>query len=150
MQSNNSNITEISLDGFQVVRGQYFSRIIEPSFTIWYSGVSFNLSAYNALNSCESVQILVSNEKRCIIIKSVPSTDRDAVVWLKPSERHKYKKIECSKFTHQLYDFWNWNKGFHYRANGKLVKSGQKIMLYFDFTKPEEWEGSKLVSDFGG
>lgn len=142
------NINEISLDGFQVVRGYYFSRQVEPSFTIWYNNIAFNSAAFNALNGCESVEILVNSAKRSIVVKPIPSTDRDAVNWIKPADTHKYRKLECSKFAHQLFEFWNWNKELHYRTNGKLVTVDKKIMLLFDFTKPEAWHGVKMVSDF--
>lgn len=142
------NINEISLDGFQVVRGQYFSRQLEPSFTIWYSSVSFNTAAFNALNNCESISIMVNNNTRCVIIKPIPSKDRDAISWLKPPDSKKYRKLECSKFTHQLYDLWGMDKELHYRTNGRLVKADKKLMLLFDFSKPEAWRGVKMVSDF--
>ena len=145
---NEFNINEISLDGFQVVRGMYFSRMLEPSFTIWYSSVSFNLATFSALNNCESVSIMVNNNTRCVIIKPVPSKDRDAVSWQKPSENQTYKKLECSKFTHQLFDLWEWDKELHYRTNGRLVTVDKKLILLFDFTKPELWRGLKMVSDF--
>lgn len=141
------NINEISLDGFQIVRGQYFSRQIEPSFTIWHNRVAFNLAALNSLNNCETISILVNNRTRCAILKPVPSKDRDAINWLRPMENEKYKKLECSRFTHQLFDIWGWDKDCHYRTNGKLVKAEKKLMLLFDFTKPEVWRGLKLVND---
>jgi hypothetical protein len=141
-------INEISLDGFNVVRGQYFSRSIEPSLTIWDSSISFSMAAYTALNSCDAVEILVNVEKRSIIVKPVPSKDRDAVNWVRNPDNYKYKKIECSKFTRQLYDIWGWDKELHYRTNGKLVKADKKLMLLFDFTTPEIWRGLKMVSEF--
>jgi len=142
------NINEISLDGYQVVRGQYFSRVMEPSCSIWYSSIAFNTAAFDALNSCESVSILVNGNAKCIIVKPVPSKDRDAVNWLRTKEKQKYRKIECSKFTHQIFDMWDWDKELHYRTNGRLVKVDKKLMLLFDFTKPELWRGLKMVSEF--
>ena len=142
------NICEISLDGFQVVRGQYFSRQLEPLFTIWYSNISFNTAAFTALNNCESVSIMVNNKTRCVIIKPVPSKDKDAISWLKPPENQKYRKLECSRFTQQLFQLWEWDKELHYRTNGRLVSADKKLMLLFDFTKPEILRGLKVVSDF--
>lgn len=66
-------IGDISMDGFQVIRGLYFSRMMEPALTLWRTSLSFNVPAYNALNNCESVQLLVNLEKRTILVKPVPS-----------------------------------------------------------------------------
>ena len=142
------SISEISLDGYQVVRGAYFSRVIEPSCSLWYSSIAFSTAAFDALNNCESVSILVNGNTRSLIVKPVSSKDRDAITWLRTKEKAKYKKIECSKFTHQVFDMWGWDTELHYRTNGRLVKADKKIMLLFDFAKPEMWRGLKLVNEF--
>ena len=142
------NFGEISLDGFQVVRGHYFSRQLEPLLTMWYSSISFNMSAFSALHNCESVSIMVNNKTRCVIIKPISSKDKDAINWLKPPENHKYRKLECTRFTQQLFLLWEWNKELHYRTNGRLVTADKKLMLLFDFSRPEVWRGLKMVSDF--
>lgn len=142
------NIGEISLDGYQVVRGQYFSRMIQPSCSVWYSSIAFNAASFDTLNSCDSVSILVNGNTRCILVKPVPSKDRDALSWLRKNQNHKYQKIECSRFTHQIFELWGWDQELHYRTNGRLVMVDKKLMLLFDFAKPELWRGLKMVSEF--
>jgi len=142
------SISEISLDGYQVVRGQYFSRVIEPACSLWYSSIAFNTATFSALNSCDSVSILVNANARCIIVKPVSSRDRDAVNWLRDKEKQKYQKIECSRFTRQIFDLWGWSNELHYRTNGRLVMVDKKLMMMFDFSKPELWRGLKMVSEF--
>ena len=141
-------ISEINLDGFQLVQGNYFGRQSSPAMSIWYSSISFNAACYQALNECNSVQVLVNGNSRCILIKPVSSSDKDALTWAVPPEKHKYRKIECSKLTHQLFDLWKLNKELHYRTNGRLVVADKKVMLMFDFTAPEVWRGMKLVNEF--
>ena len=48
-------------------------------------------------------------------------------------------------FTKSLYEAWGWNEKLRYRTVGKLVKYDRKLMLLFDFSHPEVWEGMKLV-----
>lgn len=141
------SISEISLEGYQVVRGQHFSRVIEPSCTLWYSSIAFNATAYNALNDCDSVSVLVNGDTQCIIVKPVPSKDRDAVNWSRKKVKQKCEKIECSRFAHQVFDLWGWDKELHYRTNGRLVMADMKLMLLFDFSKPELWRGQKMVNE---
>lgn len=137
---------EISLQGFQLVRGQMFSRQTEPAMTIWYGSASFNMACYAALNDCTSIQMLVNSDDRKILIRPCPSKDKDAVTWISDIATKKHKKLECSKLMHQLFDLWGLKKEYHYRANGKLVISDQKVMLMFDFSEPEAWYGLKMVT----
>ena len=140
-------IGDVSLDGFQVVRGHYFSRILEPSMTIRATSLTFSIAAYNALNNCEAVQVLVNQESRRVLVRPISSSENDAVGWIKNLDSPKSKPIECSAFANQLYDVWEWDKKRRYRANGKLVKYDKKLMLMFDFTDPEIYEGMKLVRE---
>ena len=142
-------IGDISMDGFQVVRGQYFSRQLEPALTLWHRSISFNIPAYNALNNCESVQLLVNPDGKRILVKPAPSKDSDAINWIKNLSAPKTTKLECSMFAKQLFETWGWDQTLRYRTNGKLVKFDRKLMLLFDFNHPETWKGMKLVKENG-
>lgn len=142
-------IGDISMEGFQVVRGQYFSRMMEPSLTLWSTALSFNVPAYSALHNCESVQLLVNIESRRVLVKPVPSKESDAINWIRSPGNPKTTKLECSMFTRRLFTQWGWDEGYRYRTNGKLVKFDKKLMLLFDFTKPEVWKGMKMVREDG-
>ncbi len=142
-------IGDISMDGFQVVRGQYFSRQLEPAMTLWNTSISFNVPAYNALNNCESVQLLVNPDTKRILVKPAPSKGSDAINWIKDPSDPKTTKLECSMFAKQLFETWGWDQTLRYRTNGKLVKFDRKLMLLFDFSRPEKWKGMKLVKEDG-
>ena len=47
---------------------------------------------------------------------------------------------------HQIFDLWGLNKELHYRATGQMVMADKKVMLLFDFSKPEAWRGMKMVN----
>lgn len=143
------DVTDISLDGFQVVRSQYFSRLIEPAMTLWLTGIAFNVAAYSALNNCETVQILVNNKDKSILIKPVSSRDDDAVNWIKTPQKPASKKIESSIFGKQIYKSWGLDEKRRYRANGRLVQCDKKLMLLFCFSSCEAWEGTKMVKENG-
>ena len=140
-------ISDVSLEGFQVVRGQYFSRVLEPALTIKPSSLTFSMAAYQALHMCESVQILVNTEDRKILVRPIGSSEPDAVNWIKNMDKPSAKAIECTSFTRTLYDVWRLNPKRRYRTNGKLVKFDKKLMLMFDFTDPDMFEGMKLVKE---
>ena len=140
-------IGDVSLDGFQVVRGHYFSRASEPSLTVRPNSLTFNIAAYAALNNCEAVQVLVNRDSQRILVRPINSSEPDAVSWIKDLDSPKAKPIECSVFTRQLYEKWGWDPNRRYRANGKLVKYDKKLMILFDMTDPEIYEGLKMVKE---
>lgn len=147
MNQDDFTVGDISMEGFQVVRGLYFSRVLEPSLTFWERSIAFNVPAYAALNNCESVSLMVNLEKKTILVKPVPSREPDSINWVKDPANPKSTKLECSIFTKQLYSSWGWNPELRYRTVGKLVKFDKKLMLLFDFNKPEVWNGMKLVRE---
>ena len=97
-------IKEISLEGYQLVRGQYFTRRVEPCMTLFDTAISFNGAAYESLNNCDSVQFLVNEQNMSIIVKPVNSKEPDAINWNK--NKNKATRIECTSFTKQLYEAW--------------------------------------------
>ena len=95
-----SEIRSISLDGFQLVNCKYFSRSSEPIMTLFSSAVSFNAASKEALNCCESVEILINEKSKSIIVRpAVNSKHSEAIKWKKPSGKAQYSRIECSMFS---------------------------------------------------
>jgi hypothetical protein len=130
-------IGDISLDGFQTVMGHYFSHLVEPFLTLRGNNISFNMSAYKALDCVETVQIMVNQASRRILVRPISSSEVDAIRWIKNTEAPHSKPIECASFSRPLFEVWKWNPKSRYRASGKLVKNDKKLMLLFDFSSPE-------------
>jgi len=141
------SIKEISLEGYQLVRGKYFTRKAEPCMTLYGSAISFNGAAFESLNNCDNVQLLVNEQNKSIIVKPVISKDADAINWNK--NKNKSVKIECKSFTKQLYETWKLETDCRYRSTGILVQSDKKVMLLFNFQKAETWRGTSLVKENG-
>lgn len=143
-----SEIGHISLDGFQLVNCKYFSRSSEPIMTLFSSAVSFNAASKEALNCCESVEILINEKSRSIIVRpAVNSKNTEAIIWKKSSEKAQYSRIECSMFAKKIYSAWELDKQYSYKTMGKLVQCDKKVMLLFDFSSKEAWQGSKMIRD---
>ena len=140
---------EVSLEGYQIVPGMMFNRATDPSMTIWYGSVAFNSVCFSTLNDCAAIQIMVNTKEKKIIIIPCPSKDKDAILWHKPSQKQKSKKIACGKFMHPIFKMWELDKELHYRTTGRVVSSGGKEMLLFDFNYPEAWKGLKMVNGIG-
>ena len=96
-------------------------------------------AALTAVNNCERIRIEVNAQAKAILVVPVTIKDRDNVRWTKSQKEPAPRKIECVAFASQLYKIWNWNREETYRATGRVVKADKKVMLLFDFTKPEKW-----------
>lgn len=139
----NEEIQEISLDGFQVVSGELFTNYIklsDPRATIWNNSISFSKAALAALNGCERVRIEINPGTKGMLLIPVTKKDKDNVHWVKGVKSPKPRKIECKRFTSQLYKTWDFNFEYVYRTIGRIVTSDSKVMLFFDFNKAESWK----------
>ena len=134
---------EISMDGFKVVSSDFFytvSRVSAPTITIWDGSIGFSKQDLILLNSCENVLLQINAADKKILVVPTTSKDKDAIRWVKKTNPLEAKKFSCPKLTDNLYDAWNWDKDYIYRATGRLVTVQNKVMLYFDFSEPEKWK----------
>ena len=134
---------EISMDGFKVVSSDFFctvSRVSAPTITVWDGSIGFSKQDLLLLNSCENVLMQINAENKKILVVPTSSKDKDAIKWVKKTNPLEAKKFICPKLTDNLYDAWNWDKDYIYRATGRLVTVQNKVMLYFDFSEPEKWK----------
>lgn len=141
-----SEIEEISMDGFQVVSGEYFARraaYYAPSCTIWSGGITFNKAALTALNNCERVRMEIHPQKKGVLLVPVTVKDKDGIPWRKNIKDYAPRRMECSRFSSTLYETWGWDTGCIYRAEGRVVTVDSKIMLLFDFGSPEQWRAKE-------
>lgn len=141
-----NEVEEISMDGFQVVSGEYFSHspnLVSPSCTIWSSGITFNKVALTALNSCERIRIEIHPQKKCVLIVPVTMKDKDGILWRKNIKEYATRRIECVRFTSSLYEMWGWDAELTYRALGRIVTVDRKVLLLFDFNTAEQWKSKE-------
>ena len=92
------------------------------------------------LNSCDSVRVSVNAESKKILITPSASKDKDAIRWIRKTNPLEARRMACTKLTDKLYEAWEWDKDFIYRARGKLVTVNNKVMLLFDFNDLEKWK----------
>lgn len=125
---------------FQVVRGEYFSHLKEPS--IYFADMQFtaNSAAVKKLPEADYVQILISPNDKKILVRAAREDDKDSFLWVsyrnKDHKRHP-KKVTCKIFYAKLYDSMGWNPENKYKFLGKLIKSREELFFVFDLKSPE-------------
>lgn len=150
MKDGSNGIYEVDLSGFQTVQSYYFSRTQMPSMSICKTSIQFNLQAVETLQHCESVKMFVNREKQQILIQPAHTQSKDSFCWTNSEAKsNKPPKLECPFFVRQLHEAWDWNPNYRYKTVGRLVHSEAQVMLLFDFTEYEIWDGYSQLKGIG-
>lgn len=135
-----------SYDGYQVVRGEYFAHIYEPSITFNRCKVSLNTACIKRLPDIDYVQILVNSEEKKLAVRPCGEDEKDSFLWC--TQKRKPKQITCRVFFAKIVHLMDWNPDYRYKLLGKLIKSGNEHLFIFDLSSTEiyqriEKEGEK-------
>lgn len=130
--------SNFNYDGYQVVRGEYFAHLHEPSITFNRSKVSLNTACLKRLPHVDYVQILVNSEERKLAVRPCREDEKDSFPW--STTKRKPKQISCRVFFAKIVDLMDWNPEFRYKLLGKLIKSGNEYLFFFDLTATEIYQ----------
>jgi len=138
---------DFDYDGYQVVRGEYFAHVYEPSITFNRCKVSLNTACIKRLPDIDYVQILVNSEERKLAVRPCSEEEKDSFLWCTP--RRKPKQITCRVFYGKIIDLMEWNSDYRYKLLGKLIRSNGEYLFTFDLNSPEIYtrtmvEGEKV------
>lgn len=136
-----------SYDGYQVVRGEFFAHIYEPSFTFNDNKVYVNTACIRKLPQTEYVQILVNPEEKKLAVRPCAEDEKDSFRWCSATSKRSPKQISCRVFFAKVIALMEWNPNYRYKLLGKLIKSGEQLLFVFDLTTPEIFR--KTIKDNG-
>ena len=135
--------TEHNFDygGYQVVRGEFFSHLFEPSITFKDERVSVNTACINKLPDAEYVQILVNPDQKKLAVKPCSEEAKDSFCWVSKDSKgkRKPKTISCKVFFAKVLNLMGWNGSFRYKVLGKLVRTPSESLFVFDLTGAETY-----------
>jgi hypothetical protein len=127
-----------SYEGYQVVRGEYFAHLYEPSITFNRCKVSLNTACLKRLPDVDYVQILVNSEERKLAVRPCREEEKDSFLWC--TSKRKPKHITCRVFFAKIVHLMDWNPDYRYKLLGKLIKSGNDYLFIFDLTATEIYQ----------
>ena len=128
---------DFDFDGYQVVRGEFFSHIYEPSFCFNNDKVYVNSTCLKKLPDYDYVQILVHPEEKKLAVRPCMEDERDSFRWCSSSAKRTPKQITCRMFFAKVMTLMGWNPQYRYKLLGKLVRSNSELLFIFDLTSPE-------------
>ncbi|OGI00678.1 MAG: integrase [Candidatus Melainabacteria bacterium GWF2_37_15] len=145
MTENNSNTrieaiedTNFSYDGYEVVRGEYFAHLYEPSITFNGCKVYLNAACIKRFPDIDYVQILINSEEKKLAVRPCQEDAKDSFLWCTP--KRKPKQITCRVFFAKIVHLLDWNPDYRYKLLGKLIKSGNEYLFIFDLTATEIYQ----------
>jgi hypothetical protein len=136
-----------SYDGFQVVRGEFFAHINEPSITFNNHKVSLNTACLRRLPDVEYVQILVNQNEHKLVVRPSSEDEKDSFIWCTTGGKRKPKQITCRVFFAMIIDLMGWNPDYRYKLLGKLIHSGDEYLFAFDLTSTEIFQRFVIEGD---
>ena len=128
---------DFDFDGYQVVRGEFFSHIYEPSFCFNNDKVYVNATCLKKLPDYEYVQILVNPEEYKLAVRPCAEDERDSFRWCSSSGKRAPKQITCRVFFAKVMSLMGWNPAYRYKLLGKLIRSNSELLFVFDLASPE-------------
>lgn len=131
------NDESFSYDGYQVVRGEFFAHLREPSITFNNHKVSLNSACLKRLPEVEYVQILVNQNEHKLVVRPSSEDEKDSFVWCAMGVKRKPKQVTCRVFFAMIIDLMGWNPDYRYKLLGKLIRSGDEYLFTFDLTGAE-------------
>ncbi|WP_034489122.1 hypothetical protein, partial [Butyrivibrio fibrisolvens] len=133
---------DFSYNGFQVVRGNFFAHLFEPSVTFKAEKVYVNAACIRKLPTVEYVQFLVLPDKKMLAIKPCSEDTQDSFRWCSQAptiSKRKAKPITCrvffaKVFFAKVFSLMKRNPEFRYKVLGKLVCTSSDKLFVFDLS----------------
>lgn len=136
-----------SYDGYQIVRGEYFAHINEPSVTLADYKITVNSACIKKAPDTKYIQVLLNPDSYMMVIRPSSEDEKDSFCWCTASR--KPRTITCKVFFAMLLNHLHWNPDYRYKFLGKQIKSNGEYLFVFDLTGPEIYQ-RQTITDEGG
>lgn len=132
-----------SLSGYQVVRGEFFAHICEPSLTLSNNKIYVNTACIKKLPCVDYIQLLVNKTTKKIVIRPCREEVKDSLRWCSATVKRSPKQITAKIPFAMVFSLMNWNQNYRYKLLGKLIKFNEELLFVFDMTTPEIYVRNK-------
>lgn len=134
---------ELTYPGYQVVRGEFFAHINEPSVTFNNCKIYTNTVCLNKLPAVNYVQLLVNPEEMKLAIRPSEENAKDSFLWCginRRDGRKKPRQITCRVLFAKLTMLMGWNPVHRYKVMGKLIEANGEHLFIFDLRAAEVYQ----------
>lgn len=136
------------LNGFQVVRKEFFAHLREPS-------VSFNNCKFSVNSAClakfprtDYVQVMINRDTKILALRPCSEGARDSFAWCNASKgKRKPRAITCKLFFAKVVDLMNWNPNYKYKLLGRLIHANGEYLIVFDLHSTEVYQRTEIEGE---
>ena len=134
-----------SLDGFQVVRREFFAHTFEPSISMQDNKIGFNTAAIRKMPDTDYVQFLINSDSRTLVIMPCAENAPDSLMWCSTSKgKRKPRHVSGRFFFLKLAALMEWNPDNRYKILGKLIRSNGQNLFVFKLDDVEQYKREKV------
>ena len=126
-----------SFEGYQVVRGEFFAHIFEPSLTLSNNKIYVNTACIRKLPNIDFVQLLVNADTRKVVIRPCTEDVKDSFRWCSATTKRTPKQITARIPFGMIFTMMGWSTKNRYKLLGKLIKANNELLFVFDLSTPE-------------
>lgn len=138
---NDEQLPIMDLDGFQVVRREFFAHLSEPSVTFCDCKFYVNTACLQCFPDTSYVLALVNQETKIMALMPCPEGVRDSFVWCSTSNgKRKPKHVTCKLFFAKIFELMGWNPHYRYKLLGKKIQANGSSLIAFDLTATEVYQ----------
>lgn len=132
---------QFSYEGYQVVRGEFFAHMFEPSVTFNNCKVSANATCLRRLPTVDYIQFLVNPTEMKMAVRPCQEDEKDAFRWCNvKADKRKPRQITCPIFFAKIANLMGWNPNYRYKLLGKVVRNDDEQLVLFDLTATETYQ----------
>ena len=132
-----ANNGEFNYSGYQVVRGEFFAHIKEPSLTFNNCKIYVNAACLNKSPQTDFVHILINPTEKKLVIRPCDEEEKDSFCWRSNGSKRRPKQVTCKIFFAKIVELMDWNPAYRYKLIGKLVHSNGQYLFVFDLKTAE-------------
>ena len=134
---------EVDLNGFQVVRREFFAHTREPAIIFNDGKVSVNTACVRKMPEIEYIQILINRQTRQLAINPCNEDALFCFQWGMTKEGKRFPKPVTGRlFFLKLCDLMGWNPEYRYKVLGRLCRANGRDLFIFDLPSCETYERS--------
>lgn len=148
MSQDETEEEEVDLNGFQVVRREFFAHTREPSIVFSDGKISVNTACVRKLPDAEYIQILINRETQQLAIRPCEELDLFAVQWGTTKNGKRFPRAVTGRiFFMKICDMMEWDPNHRYKILGRLSRANGDHLFVFDLKSFETYERSVSKTD---
>lgn len=132
---------DFDLEGFQVVRREFFAHLREPSVTFNNRKFYVNSACLSKFPNVEYVQALVNPKTKILALRPCREGARGSFQWCYESKgKRKPRAATCTLFFAKMFTMMEWNPDFRYKMLGNVIRANGEYLIAFDLTSTEVYQ----------